>query len=403
MRTHRTRSRARAAEREGVLRAFARHVPFLALSALLHAAIVCLVVLWERHRPPAPAPIVASASDLAPITVRREAPVPPPSRPLEAKPPEPKPPETKAPEAKAPERRTEEKVAARDAPSAAPPPRTAPNTGADRNGLMKQGPIEKPATKKGPDQQAAPHAKPQRYQETAREAPASRPSPPPARSSAKPAGPSLDPRRAGGPPVATVDSYRQSLQRQMAGSPENGGESVPTFTPAPFDRSDLAGLMRFFSMKLIAYDPERQSRRFFLECDLEGQDVKRRTDFEVFAKTMGNRGLRVNGVLPELVEKLVSEHGLPAERIVLNAMFSPDAARYLAWKEVTACKSAGVEPKAVQSCHGSFARTSFGGWVILIDRLSLGDGRELPVTDPEASLVAARGASPSPTPRIEGG
>jgi hypothetical protein len=139
-------------------------------------------------------------------------------------------------------------------------------------------------------------------------------------------------------------------------------------------------------MKIIAYDPGRE-RKFFVEVDPDGKSMKRRVDFEAFAKTMGNRGLLVNRVLPDVVQRLVKEQDLPADRVVLNAMFSSGAARYLADKEIQACKTAGLEPKQVTTCHGAFRKTTSGSWVIVIDRLELADGREVTVKDAELSQL----------------
>jgi hypothetical protein len=306
----------------------------------------------------------------------------------------------------------------------------APNVGRVQDGLKKEGPVKPPAKKEEARAAAPPKAAPQRYQETppptptptqqtARAETESKPQPeakPPAakKQSAKQdpppngKGPGKDraapaPAAPLGDQVAGADDSRakratpatpapsKAQRSSSAGSARIGndatdGEVLPTFVPASYSRAELQDIVRFFQMKIIAYDPGRE-RKFFVEVDPDGNTMKRRVDFETFAKTMGNRGLLVNRVLPDVVQRLVKEQDLPAESVVLNAMFSAGAARYLADKETQACKAAGLEPKQVTTCHGAFRKAASGSWVIVIDRLELVDGREMAVKDAELAQL----------------
>ena len=70
-------------------------------------------------------------------------------------------------------------------------------------------------------------------------------------------------------------------------------------------------------------------------------------------------------------------------------LLKPSSAAYIGWKEAECAKRAGVALDSVDACDASFVKTSFGVWIVRIDRLLLKDGRTLTVDDFEWAKVAS--------------
>lgn len=190
-------------------------------------------------------------------------------------------------------------------------------------------------------------------------------------------------------PIATLKEYRAYTARSVR-EEDIRGHKVPhiRFEKRHSDEA-LFAIMKFYGMKLIAYD--RQKRTFFVEIDsLNPLRCRKSTDFSVF-KNYSNRTIFWDhSDFPKVAQQVAEQFAISRERLELATFLPFETADYLAWKELTTCRRAGFDPEKIEACHASFKKTTFGAWIVTIWELATNDGRRVRVRDFEEDEIAGR-------------
>jgi hypothetical protein len=183
--------------------------------------------------------------------------------------------------------------------------------------------------------------------------------------------------------IATLKDYRKFLAREMKpGSPD--GAYVPHLRFGDNTPDQNREITRYFGMELIAY-PKNQKFYVYISPD---QDLYSRSNDFSYIHNFSSRAIfRSSPYFDGLRAEAAKRVGVSADSLVLAQLLKPSSAAYIGWKEAECARRAGVALDTVDACDATFAKTSFGVWIVRIDRLVLKDGRTLPVEDFEWARI----------------
>ena len=181
-------------------------------------------------------------------------------------------------------------------------------------------------------------------------------------------------------------AQHQAYVAQFSRNSDDKGVTVPAlnFFDQVFERY-LPDIVSFHKLQMIAYP---SSNRYFVTVDLSKEEregrFQKHTDFEHYFRRFSNRIITATYGFPSIVRQIQANGSLYNSSdgpIRLAYIFPQSTADYMAWKSVTVCKKYGYDPKEVAVCNGYFAKTRNDFWSLIIKKLILKSGKEVPVED----------------------